>query len=184
MAEISQNVESMGDKRKMITVVVGKEIEKIKGDFESYLNGLNMVGEISYSQYSELYDEGTKQIQKAYELGKSELEKENAELKLKLEALEGQTPWKDIKDKSELIGQLTKAKDLLLRFVELKNKPCASGHSINMLLYENICAETEQFLNSENIILEDAKVGNSPFDADEVFNKEMKAYPEQFLKGE
>ena len=70
-----------GDKRKMITVVVGKEIEKIKGDFESYLNGLNMVGEISYSQYSELYDEGTKQIQKAYELGKSELEKENAEAK-------------------------------------------------------------------------------------------------------
>ncbi len=30
----------------MITVVVGKEIEKIKGDYESYLNGLNMVGEI------------------------------------------------------------------------------------------------------------------------------------------
>jgi len=53
----------------MIIEVVGKEIEKIKGDFESYLNGLNMVGEISYSQYSELYDEGTKQIQKAYELG-------------------------------------------------------------------------------------------------------------------
>ena len=65
----------------MIIEVVGKEIEKIKGDFENYLNGLNMVGEITYSQYSELYDEGTKQIQKAYELGKSELEKENAELK-------------------------------------------------------------------------------------------------------
>lgn len=64
-----------------IIVVTGKEIEKIKGDFESYLNGLNMVGEISYSQYSELYDEGTKQIQRAYELGESELEKENAELK-------------------------------------------------------------------------------------------------------
>ena len=78
---------------------------------------------------------------------KEELEKENAELKLKLEALEGQTPWKDIKDKSEVIEQLTKAKDLLLRFVELKNKPCASGHSINMLLYENICAEAEQFLS-------------------------------------
>ena len=65
----------------MITVVVGKEIEKIKGDFESYLDGLNMLGEISHSQYSELYDEGTKQIQKAYELGKAELEKENAELR-------------------------------------------------------------------------------------------------------
>ena len=27
-----------------------------------------------------------------------------------------------------------------------------------------------------SIILEDAQAGNSPFDADEVFNKEMKAY--------
>ena len=43
--------------------------------------------------------------------------------------------------------QLTKAKDLFLRFIGLKNKPCASGHSINMLLYENICAEAEQFLS-------------------------------------
>lgn len=53
------------------------------------------------------------------------------------------------KENAELKDQLTKAKDLLLRFIELKNKPCASGHSINMLLYENICAETEQFLNGE-----------------------------------
>ena len=42
-----------------------------------------------------------------------ELEKKNTELRLKLDALEGQTPWKDIKDKSELIGKLTKAKELL-----------------------------------------------------------------------
>lgn len=49
-------------------------------------------------------------------------------------------------DQSE---QLTKAKDLLLRFIELKNKPCAVGHSVNMLLYENICADVKQFLNSE-----------------------------------
>lgn len=42
---------------------------------------------------------------------------ENAELKLKLETLEGQTPWKDIKDKSEVIGQLTKAKDILNNFL-------------------------------------------------------------------
>ena len=33
------------------------------------------------------------------------LEKQNAKLRLKLEALEGQTPWKDIKDKSELIKE-------------------------------------------------------------------------------
>ena len=43
----------------------------------------------------------------------SQLKKENAELKLKLEALDGQTPWKDIKDKSEVIGQLTKAKEII-----------------------------------------------------------------------
>ena len=39
--------------------------------------------------------------------------------------------------------------------------------------------QAEQFLKGENIILEDAQAGNSPFDADEVFNKEMKAYPEE-----
>ena len=37
--------------------------------------------------------------------------KENAELKIKLEALEGQTPWKDIKDKSELIKENTELKN-------------------------------------------------------------------------
>ena len=42
-----------------------------------------------------------------------ELEKENAELKQKLKALEGQTPWKDIKDKSEVIGKLTEAKGII-----------------------------------------------------------------------
>lgn len=90
----------------MIIEVVGKEIEKIKGDFESYLNGLNMVGEISYSQYSKLYDEGTKQIQRAYELGRAELEKENAELKCGC----GMCYRKDKE-------QLTKAKELLKKYV-------------------------------------------------------------------
>ena len=33
----------------------------------------------------------------------TKLEKENEQLRLKLDALEGETPWKDIKDKSELI---------------------------------------------------------------------------------
>ena len=58
----------------MITVVVGKEIEKIKGEFESVINGMNMVGKIPYNVYSELFDVGAECIQKAYELGKSELE--------------------------------------------------------------------------------------------------------------
>lgn len=43
--------------------------------------------------------------------------KENTELRLKVEGLEGQTPWKDIKDKSEVVGKLTRAKELLTRFV-------------------------------------------------------------------
>ena len=53
----------------MMTVVVGSDIEKLKGEFESEINGMNMVGEISYSNYSRLFDVGTKAIQEAYELG-------------------------------------------------------------------------------------------------------------------
>jgi rubredoxin len=68
---------------------------------------------------------------------KEELEKENAELKLKLESLEGQTPWKDIKDKSEVIGKLNEAKDLLKRCYE------------NYIYLEPLRSEIEQFLNSE-----------------------------------
>lgn len=73
----------------------------------------------------------------------ADLEKENAELKKLKRECETSLCRAEYQYNYE---QLTKAKDLLLRFVELKNKPCASGHSINMLLYENICAETEQFL--------------------------------------
>ena len=50
---------------------------------------------------------------------------ENAELKeelvgfrLKVEALEGKTPWKDIKDKSEVIGKLTKAKEIIKELLD------------------------------------------------------------------
>ena len=127
----------------MITVVVGKEIEKIKGDFESYLNGLNMVGEISYSQYSKLYDEGTKQIQKAYELGKSELEKENAELK---EALKGKVcncmTYLNFKD---LEKECAKAKVFIRSLKSLIEDVC----DINYLSKDNtrLLVEAEQFLN-------------------------------------
>lgn len=68
----------------------------------------------------------------------SDLEKENAELKLKLEALEGQTPWKDIKDKSEVIGKLTKAKTYLKYFIEILKKLRANK--------EPLVIEAEQFL--------------------------------------
>jgi hypothetical protein len=92
-----------------------------------------------------------------------QLEKENAELKEKskrqsnnykhdVDMLIEDNKYK-IKVCKELAHQanaiqdnLAKAKNLLLRFIELKNKPCAVGHSVNMLLYENIRSEAEQFL--------------------------------------
>ena len=66
---------------------------------------------------------------------------ENAELRLKLEALEGQTPWKDIKDKSEVAGKLTKARELLTRFVMAS--VYFNGKETDLV------EEAEQFLNSE-----------------------------------
>lgn len=157
-----------------IIVVTGKEIEKIKGDYESYLSGLNMVGKIDYSQYSQLYDEGTKHIQRAYELGKSELEKENAELK-KWQKDTIKARGNDYMDWSRMKDQLTKAKELLERLITVcKIVPLGTNY--------DVVKKAEQFLKGENIILEDAQAGNSPFDADEIFNKEMKAYTEGKVK--
>jgi hypothetical protein len=65
----------------MITVVTGTDIEKLKGEFESVINGMNMVGEIPYNVYSELFDVGTDFIQKAYELGKEELKAQIEKMK-------------------------------------------------------------------------------------------------------
>ncbi|MBO7715832.1 MAG: hypothetical protein J6S85_19875 [Methanobrevibacter sp.] len=91
-----------------------------------------------------------------------ELERENAELKLKLEALDGQTPWKDIKDKSEVIkenaelkeradkadldsvlffSQLCKAKEIIERlYDEIRGYINDQGFDIKIL------ADAEQFL--------------------------------------
>ena len=139
----------------MIIEVVGKEIEKIKGDFESYLNGLNMVGEISYSQYSELYDEGTKQIQKAYELGKSELEKENAELKHIIATLRQEKDNVSMHAKAmEVVAktrsdQLTKAKELLERLLITSCNSDVLNLLPNRSEVLRVRVEAEQFLNSE-----------------------------------
>ena len=48
-----------------------------------------------------------------------DLQKKNAELRTRLEALEGQTPWKDIKDKSEVIGQLATAKKIISEYIDI-----------------------------------------------------------------
>ena len=67
-----------------------------------------------------------------------------------------------------------KAKDYLKEYVRLSLQE-DKDMIANIELFKNV----EQFIEGENIILEDAQVGNSPFDADEVFNKEMKAYPDE-----
>ena len=72
----------------------------------------------------------------------ADLEKENAELKLKLEALEGQTPWKDIKDKSEVIGKIAKAKEIIKKFLLWEN----DWHNKTENKYE-LLKQAEQFIS-------------------------------------
>lgn len=45
-----------------------------------------------------------------------------------------------------LQSQLTEAKEIIREYSNLKNFPCASGNSINMLMYENIKKKAEAFL--------------------------------------
>lgn len=53
------------------------------------------------------------------------LEKENAELKKQLDALSGDIPWNEIKDKSDVIGKLTEAKEIIKFLInpQLLDKP-------------------------------------------------------------
>ena len=49
--------------------------EKLKSEMADFLGGLNSVGEISYSAYSEIFDYSKDLLDKMYELGKSESSK-------------------------------------------------------------------------------------------------------------
>ena len=100
-----------------------------------------------YENYDELAEgeEGIalrEELEQAFKSGIEALEKENAELKAKLkehESIGNAQFWENVwswKSKSE---QLTKAKELLKRFIALEN--CT-------LDYDDI-KEAEQFLNSE-----------------------------------
>lgn len=46
--------------------------EKIKSEMADYLNGLNSVGKIDYSTYSEMFDFSMDLLDKMYALAKSE----------------------------------------------------------------------------------------------------------------
>ncbi|KEI84150.1 hypothetical protein EJM73_06385 [Clostridium botulinum] len=51
--------------------------EKIKSEMADFLNGLNSVGEISYSTYNEIFDFSMDLLDRIYDLAKSELPVEN-----------------------------------------------------------------------------------------------------------
>lgn len=99
--------------------------------------------EKKYSYSNKAWNELVEEWKKDY----NDLEKKNAELKLKLEALEGETPWKDIKDKSEVIGQLTKAKEIIRKLMlEVK-----SYEEINDYDTCEPVQEAEQFLKDSEV---------------------------------
>lgn len=110
-----------------------------------------------------------------------ELEKENAELKAEIENdrdlptvayMQGAEKQKKKDEK-----QLTITTEIIKEFVLWAN-----WEGANCPNFQDIQSKAEQFLKGENIILEDVQAGNSPFDSDEVFHKEMKAYPEEKVK--
>jgi hypothetical protein len=107
-----------------------------------------------------------------------ELEKENAELSMKRKA--ERKIFQGIVEKKK--DQLAQAKEIIKKLVD--GIRVISDPKVELTDVNSFVAEAEQFLKGENIILEDAQAGNSPFDADEVFNKEMKAYPEEKVKKE
>ena len=174
----------------MITEVVGKEIEKIKGYFESYLNGLNMVGAISYSQYSALYDEGTKQIQKAYELGKSELEKEIDVIRIKADAA--------IADKllitakyNEILNDLNQANDKLQKEnakLEHTVSELLNDTTYNQKVNEQLAKENAELKGRNKAIettleLHSKLMKSKLFEANKIIRKLLSFTPKENIEG-
>lgn len=52
------------------------EIVKIKSEMADYLHGLNSCSEIDHSVYNKLFDFSLSLLQKAYELGKKEVQQQ------------------------------------------------------------------------------------------------------------
>ena len=72
-------------------------------------------------------------------------QKELAGFKLKVEALEGQTPWKDIKDKSEVLGKLSKARELL------KTLLLIADNKVSQMEFQLCVADAKQFLKESEV---------------------------------
>ena len=73
-------------------------------------------------------------------------QKELADIKLKVETLEGQTPWKDIKDKSEVLGKLSKARELL------KTLLLIADNKVSQMEFQLCVADAKQFLKESEVV--------------------------------
>ena len=104
------------------------------------------------------------------------LEEENSRLKEELKEYKNgnfvQTINQIIEGKDK---RLTKASKIIKDLLKNTSFLCSCKYEKS----REIEKQAKQFLKGEDIILEDAQAGNGPFDADEVFNKEMKAYSEE-----
>ena len=97
----------------------------ILSDYGKTLNGI-------CDHFKDIFDENV------------ELKEELVAFRLKVEALEGKTPWKDIKDKSEVIGKLIKAKEII-------------GNLLGLLPVVGECGEEEcELLNRAEQFLKDS----------------------------
>ena len=142
-------------------------------------------GDRPLSPHWDFFEDGVEFGERQSKKKIKELEKENTELKGSLELYENGACRAE--NQCAIKDQLSQAKELLKkilatpRTIYRKDEDGEPTPFFNPS-YEELEKQAEQFLNGEKIILEDAQAGNSPFDADEVFNKEMKAYPEEKVK--
>lgn len=116
------------------------------------------------AKYLQATDEGT-----SFAHLKS-LERENAELKDDNKVMADNYS----KMEQKFYNNLSKATEIIKELLDTQS--CLDPYRD---IFKDRILKAEQFLKGENIILEDAQAGNSPFDADKVFHKEMKAYPEE-----
>ncbi len=152
IADIKANCDLAIEGRDVKIMELEKQIEKMKEEHKKNELGLIISNSSARVELNEKIEV---------------FEKENAKLESDFRICE--------KNADTYYDQLTKAKEIIRNIIRV-----TWGEGWNYSLDWKVKAE--QFLKGENIILEDAQAGNSPFDADEVFNKEMKAYPEEKVK--
>ena len=101
------------DDLEMICDEKDKQIEELKKDNEKTCHLADVRCKQERETYQLYLKERRERIDAEIERDDkiAELEAQNKQLQLKLTALEGETPWKDLKDKSELIKENTELKE-------------------------------------------------------------------------